>query len=1285
MSKTFLGNLGGQIQKKFYVYFIKKILGSWIKNPPHIDDVDVLEHELNLSYLEFEHSLIDQHIQQYPFKVLSAYLKDLKIPSVTWTNITNLRTYFSIGKLVLVLLIEEPTPHPPNMFLKLKENIHQIEQDFTESIYNNTNQNTHSDKGIKSIAKIIRDTLYNLKFQIDMIEIQLKSDTHQDNPLIIQFKDININQQSIINPEEDEAWKYLKFNINVLIDSKIIFENIDSQITLNYEINKGKLSVDIPKIKGDINASHLEKILDLMGLYQEFSKFQNQSQMSFGMYFCSENDLRSFIDIETEDTIDDFFKLFQEKIEIIEIDSFELKIISNNPSNYLLITLDTFKLKDPLLNNTFNLNIKEITPSKTSIILSNPDLFDFSIRPSTQNQKHYKLHIDTRNTTINFDIDIINRYTSYFSIKYVGGTYDIDPDPIKFYLNIKLNDVKINIFVPEENNYLQIKTNVLAVKFDPCEVKFDNFELCLVVGENEPKTIYISDFLRLAIQKKTFDNSNQIRSHPTLFSDDPILIDQYGLYYQPTDQAGFQNFNSIIYPRVSTRVVILFGKTHLLIKEKNILTHLNQLIKSVSNLKLELPPPIRSEYTVIDMKWKEFFIILEDKFIVKLLCFSLQSVINFYTDQTFHYFRLEDGCIYNSKTEEVVLEKVDHRNTFMFVAAIQTDLFPINNNINTIKNKISKVALLFESVRIHHFLNNKFWILEIIDYFKNTETNVETNVATNVETNVNTDQIIYVSSKKLDLNLIINKDYNLTFSGSGVKMSFKSNLELVVFDHLSINIFNQIITIPILKVNHINYYLSCSGNSNSLSASSSSELNLDCPYIAIDNIDFTICADSLEITEKIIKIISDNQSDHEKYPIQTVVDIDIDERNEIKMLMMDALLSDNYQPQEPIILEKSYNKLNNSELLEFVPVDLSSKKKLELPISIINQLRLEINRTRFLIYSGSDLTHQRNCNIYLELSLDGIKIIKMKMPDRDNFIEIELALTDAKLIGVLDEKQHKIFFQKMPHITKRLTSYNSTRSYFNASKSQPFHIHFRKDLTEYYIEMSFFPARLDINQNLINFILEFIQNYTNYASLEAIDNEDEKRVEDKIHFKSIKMNQMYFRVNYASNLFDCKFKNHHWILNFLSLRKLDLMFNEYYIDNVYGVPNVIKHLSDHYLEVLSQQKQIKIIKSITPLRSIIRLANGIVNLVIIPSKECYQTGKVIKGLKNGLTNFKETTLDELRAIGHKTFDIISNTIEVFEPNNSNTSNVQDAVIEIPYRDYNQKGIMRAIQSYLQSS
>jgi hypothetical protein len=143
------------------------------------------------------------------------------------------------------------------------------------------------------------------------------------------------------------------------------------------------------------------------------------------------------------------------------------------------------------------------------------------------------------------------------------------------------------------------------------------------------------------------------------------------------------------------------------------------------------------------------------------------------------------------------------------------------------------------------------------------------------------------------------------------------------------------------------------------------------------------------------------------------------------------------------------------------------------------------------------------------------------------------------------------------------------------------------------------------------------------------------------------------------------------------------MFNEYYISNICGTQQVIGHLFDHYMEVLSQQKQIKIIKSITPLRSIIRLANGIVNLIIIPSKECYQSGKIIKGLKNGITNFKETTMDELRAIGYKTCDMISNTIEIFDT--ARSSNSEDAVIEIPYRDYNQKGILKAIQSYLKPS
>jgi hypothetical protein len=1303
MSTTFLGNLGGQIQKKFYVYFIKKVLGSWIKNPPNMNDVNVLENELNLSYLEFESSLIDQHIQQYPFKVLSAYLENLKIPSISWNNITNLKTYFSVDKLCLILLIEEPTIQPINTFIKLKESIYTLEQDFTKSIYQN--QDTYSEKGIKSIATIIRDILYNVKFQIDLIEIQLKSDVNQSNPLIIQLKNINVNQQSTLHVESNEAWKYLKFNINILIDNQIIFQNTESPITFNYEINKGKISVSIPKISACISAQHLEKIIDLSNLYQEFSTFQNQSQMSLGMYFGSENNLRSFIDLDTEEVDINFVELFQEKVEIIEINTFELKIISVDINNYLHISLNAFKLKDLRLNNTFNLNIKEIINSKEQIILLNNNPFDFSLRPSKQNPKHYKLDIENKNTIINFDFEIINRYISYFTLQN-QRSYNIDPDPLKCILNMKLIDLKINLFAPEKENYLQIQTNKLLMKVDPFEIKFDDFNLCLVVGENEPKIIYKSEFLRLAIQKKSIDISSQIMTHPNLFSENPILINRFGSYYHPTDQAGFQHFNSLIYPKVSLRILVLFGKTHLLIKEKNVLSYLYQLISGISSLKFNFPPPSRFEYTVIDVKWKEFFIILESSFIVKLLCFSVQSTLNFYTNQKYHYLRLEDGCIYNPRTEEVVLEKVDHRNPFLFVASFQSDFFP-KNDIQT-----SKIGILFEGVRIHHFLSNRFWILEFIDYFNFNESVNESTIKT-----LNS---IYISCKSLDMNLIVNKNYNLTLNGIDVKISFRPHLELILCDQLVANIFNQITTIPILKINNLTYH---HGNLESTSVSVSESVSesvsvsvLESPLILIENIEFSVCSDSLDTTHKIITIISDNQKEHDKYPVQTLNDIDVHERNEIKLLMMDALSSDDFPvdnvmnnsinnsintPHKPCVLyyinsDKISSKLlvdksitidkieevggsincKDKELLEFIPVNLDVKRKKEIK-TLINALVLEINKVKLMFYSGSDWIHQRNTNIYLELLLDGIKIVKMKSPEVDDFMEIELALSDATLSGSLDEKKNRVFFQKMPHISKRLTSYNSTRSHFNASKSQPFHIHFRKDIQEYYLELSFFPARLDINQNLINFIVDFIQNYSSHNTNDTIS-------EDNIHFKSIKINQMYFRINYASNLFDCKFKNHHWMLNFLSLRKLDLMFNDYYIDDIYGTHDIIKHLSDHYLEVIGQQKQIKIIKSITPLRSIIRLANGIVNLVIIPSKECYQSGKVVKGFKNGLTNFKETTLDELRAIGHKTFDMISNTIELFEPTHHSTE-CQDAVIEIPYRDYNQKGILKAIQSYLKPS
>ena len=135
-----------------------------------------------------------------------------------------------------------------------------------------------------------------------------------------------------------------------------------------------------------------------------------------------------------------------------------------------------------------------------------------------------------------------------------------------------------------------------------------------------------------------------------------------------------------------------------------------------------------------------------------------------------------------------------------------------------------------------------------------------------------------------------------------------------------------------------------------------------------------------------------------------------------------------------------------------------------------------------------------------------------------------------------------------------------------------------------------------------------------------------------------------------------------------------------------------------------------IISNLKPLKTIVRLGNGLVNLVLIPTKE-YKKKKdgisTIKAIGDGLSNFKDTTLDEVVNIGYQIANVSDKVIgkidEAFGPLNFKNkrnyvinsqdgminaprhlynclSNMKEIVIDIPYQQYNRKGILKAINS-----
>ncbi|CAA6656458.1 unnamed protein product [Spirodela intermedia] len=283
----------------------------------------------------------------------------------------------------------------------------------------------------------------------------------------------------------------------------------------------------------------------------------------------------------------------------------------------------------------------------------------------------------------------------------------------------------------------------------------------------------------------------------------------------------------------------------------------------------------------------------------------------------------------------------------------------------------------------------------------------------------------------------------------------------------------------------------------------------------------------------------------------------------------------------------------------------------------------------------------RGENVCLELTLSGINLQYDIYPDGELFVS-KLALS-VKDFYLYDRSRNAPW--------KMVLGYYNSKDHPRESSAKAFKLELESvkpdpstPLEEYRLQFSFLPMRLHLHQGQLDFLVNFFANDSSNSNLGApqtsmkMDRSFEGQfvAEEALlpFFQKFDIYPAVLRVDYIPRHVDMaalRGGNYVQLINLVPWKGIDIQLKPVHAVGVYGWGSVCETVIGEWLEDISQNQIHKVLKGLTPVRSLFAVSSGAAKLVSLPVKTYKKDHRLLKGIQRGALAFLRSV--SLEAIG----------------------------------------------------
>lgn len=181
------------------------------------------------------------------------------------------------------------------------------------------------------------------------------------------------------------------------------------------------------------------------------------------------------------------------------------------------------------------------------------------------------------------------------------------------------------------------------------------------------------------------------------------------------------------------------------------------------------------------------------------------------------------------------------------------------------------------------------------------------------------------------------------------------------------------------------------------------------------------------------------------------------------------------------------------------------------------------------------------------------------------------------------------------------------------------------------IKVNVLPLRLHVDQDTLDFITRFFDFRDDQTLISLTPTEESFIQRLEVQTIQVQIDYKPKRVDYRSlrSGRTTEFKN------FFILEDSNMVLKHVVLYGVCGFTRAFQHLNDIWLNDIKSEQLGTVLAGVAPLRSLASFSGSLKNLVMVPMNEYHKDGRIVPGLKKGLSSFARSTGSEAVRLGAK--------------------------------------------------